>query len=67
MVDGRFTGGNPALVEDVDVIDRDRYGAGWLYSVEGQVDTDARDAAGYMRLLDQVIDHMRGQTPEGKP
>jgi glycine cleavage system H protein len=65
VVGGRFIGGNPALDQDVDVIDRDRYGAGWLYAVRGQVDSQARDAAGYVRLLDEVIDRMRGKAPDG--
>src|SRR5438309_5461014 len=41
VVEGRFFGGNPILNDDVDVIDRDRYGAGWLYAVDGRVDPDA--------------------------
>jgi glycine cleavage system H protein len=61
VVSGRFAGGNPGLEQDVDVIDRDRYGAGWLYAVDGAVDPDARDAAGYVEFLDAVIDRMRGR------
>src|SRR5688572_11917161 len=48
IVSGRFLGPNPVLADDVDVIDRDRYGGGWLYAVEGQLDPDARDADGYV-------------------
>lgn len=66
VVAGRFLGGNPALERDVDIIDRDRYEEGWLYAVDGAVDPEARDAAGYARWLDEVIDRMRGRTPEGK-
>jgi len=66
VVEGRFIGGNPVLADDVDVIDRDRYGAGWLYAVEGRVDPDARDAAGYVQFLDHVIDRMRGRSSEGQ-
>jgi glycine cleavage system H protein len=66
VVSGRFAGGNPALENDVDVIDRDRYGSGWLYAVEGAIDPDARDAAGYVELLDEVIDRMRGRHPQGR-
>jgi glycine cleavage system H protein len=62
VIAGRFAGGNPALEQDVDVIDRDRYGAGWLYAVEGTPDPDARDASGYVQWLDDVIDRMRGHT-----
>jgi len=64
VVEGRFIGGNPLLTDDVDVIDRDRYGEGWLYEVDGRVDPDSRDAAGYVQLLDLVIDRMRGRTSE---
>jgi glycine cleavage system H lipoate-binding protein len=66
VVEGRFIGGNPLLADDVDVIDRDRYGAGWLYAVDGRVDPDARDAQGYVQFLDYVIDRMRGRTSEGQ-
>jgi glycine cleavage system H protein len=66
VVAGRFTGGNPLLADDVDVVDRDRYGTGWLYAVEGTVDPEARDAAGYAQLLDEVIDRMRGRESAGR-
>jgi glycine cleavage system H protein len=62
VVEGRFIGGNPLLADDVDIIDRDRYGAGWLYAVDGWVDPEARDASGYAQWLDDVIDGMRGRT-----
>ena len=65
LTEGRFIGGNPVLADDVDVIDRDRYGAGWLYAVDGRVDPDARDAPGYAQWLDNVIDGMRGRTSKG--
>lgn len=64
---GRFAGGNPALEQDIDVVDRDRYGLGWLYAVEGRPDPDARDASGYVQWLDDVIDRMRGHTPGNVP
>jgi len=63
MVAGRFLGGNPLLDQDIDIIDRDRYGAGWLYAVAGTPETGARDAEGYARLLDETIDRMRGRLP----
>jgi glycine cleavage system H protein len=65
VVAGRFVGGNPELEHDVDLIDRDRYGAGWLYAVEGAVDPEARDAAGYVQVLDAIIDRMRGRQVAG--
>ena len=63
---GRFLGGNAVLNQDVDIIDRDRYGAGWLYEVEGVVDPGACNAEGYARLLDDTIDRMRGKLPNAQ-
>ena len=65
VVGGTFAGGNPELDADIDVIDRDRYGRGWLYQVRGRPDPEACDAAGYARLLDATIDRMRGRLPQG--
>ena len=62
VVSGRFLEGNPLFEEDVDVIDRDRYGNGWLYRVEGTPDPEARDATGYAGVLDEIIDRMRGKS-----
>ena len=59
VVAGTFTGGNPELDRDLDVIDRDRYGQGWLYEVRGTPDPDACDAAGYAAILDAAIDRRR--------
>jgi glycine cleavage system H protein len=56
---GRFAGGNPALARSLDALDTDRYGAGWLYAVDGAPDPEARDAAGYAAVLDATIDKMR--------
>lgn len=64
VVAGTFAGGNPDLDQDVDVVDRDRYGRGWLYAVRGTPDPAACDAAGYVRVLDATIDRMRGRLPE---
>lgn len=66
VVAGTFLGGNPDLVEDVDLIDRDRYGRGWLYEVRGAPDPAACDAAGYAAILDATIDRMRGKAPEAR-
>lgn len=64
VVAGTFARGNPDLEQDVDVIDRDRYGKGWLYEVRGTPDTAACDAAGYAAILDATIDRMRGRVPQ---
>ena len=61
VIAGRFVEGNPALDTDIDLIDTDRYGEGWLYAVEGRPDADASDVHGYVKVLDATIDRMRGQ------
>jgi glycine cleavage system H protein len=64
VVSGTFVRGNPELEEDIDAVDRDRYGRGWLYEVRGMPDPAACDAAGYAAILDATIDRMRGKTQE---
>jgi glycine cleavage system H protein len=59
VLQGTFRGGNPALATSLDVLDSDRYGAGWLYAVDGRPDPDALDAGGYSAVLDATIDKMR--------
>ena len=58
VLQGTFLGANPALATSLDVLDSDRYGAGWLYAVEGTPDPAALDAAGYAAVLDATIDKM---------
>jgi glycine cleavage system H protein len=65
VVAGTFATANPELENDIDIIDRDRYGRGWLYEVRGTPDADACDAEGYAAMLDATIDRMRGRIPEG--
>jgi glycine cleavage system H protein len=60
VVAGRFAGGNPDLDADIDLIDTDRYRRGWLYAVEGRPDPDACDVQGYVKVLDETIDRLRG-------
>ena len=59
VLQGVFRGGNPALATSLDVLDSDRYGAGWLYAVEGAPDPGALDAGGYAAVLDATIEKMR--------
>jgi glycine cleavage system H protein len=58
---GTFARGNPAFADSLELLDSDRYGAGWLYEVDGQPDAAAMTAEGYAALLDQTIDRMREQ------
>jgi len=56
IAEGQFTGGNPALKEQVTVVNEDPYGAGWLYMVRGKPDSRCVDVHGYRQILDKTID-----------
>jgi glycine cleavage system H protein len=55
---GRFAGGNPALRDDIELVSKDPYGAGWLYLLEGEPDAKCVDLAAYRTLLDTTIDRL---------
>ena len=55
---GKFAGGNPALTENIELLGKEPYGAGWLYAIEGKPDSRCMDVHGYVRLLDATIDKM---------
>ncbi len=61
---GRFTGSNPALGDDIDLIQSDPYERGWLYTVDGSIGTDCFDVHGYAAFLDETIDELAGETRE---
>ena len=58
VIQGRFTGGNPDLARDIDLVRRDPYGRGWLYEADGTHDAEGVDAGGYASILDTTIDRM---------
>lgn len=58
---GKFAGGNPDLADDLDVIQSDPYGKGWLYAIEGEADPESVDVNGYVSMLDATIDRMQGK------
>lgn len=62
IADGRFAGFNPALENNVTLINQDPYGAGWLYAVRGKPDATCVQAHAYAKILDQTIDSiLKGQ------
>lgn len=67
LVDGVFVGGNPALKETPDLINKDCFGAGWLYEVRGTPDAQGLDAQAYADLLDRTIDQLRERQPAEPP
>ena len=56
IAEGQFMGGNPALKEKIELVNKDPYGAGWLYLVKGTPDSRCLDVHGYQQLLDKTID-----------
>jgi glycine cleavage system H protein len=61
VVDGEFRGGNPALPGGIEMIDRDCYGAGWLYQASGRPGSLCMDVEAYRALLDKTIDKILEQ------
>jgi len=61
VANGKFLGGNPDLADDLDMIQRDPYGKGWLYAIEGTPDSESVDVEGYISMLDATIDRMQGK------
>lgn len=60
VLDGEFLGGNPDLEREIDWVDSDRYGRGWLYRVRGTPDPASVEVGGYVAVLDATIDKLRG-------
>jgi glycine cleavage system H protein len=63
VASGRLAGGNPALKEQITLLNRDPYGMGWLYEVEGTPDPKCLELHAYAALLDQTIDRLNEQQP----
>jgi glycine cleavage system H protein len=53
---GTFLGTNPALKENIALIDKHPYAEGWLYALRGQPDERCLDVHGYRDHLDRAID-----------
>ncbi len=63
---GKFLGPNPALAQNITLIDTKPYGDGWLYTVHGTPDPAHLDVHGYVAVLDATIDKMlRSRHDEG--
>jgi glycine cleavage system H protein len=58
VVEGQFLGGNPILKQRLSAIDKEPYGAGWLYAIKGALDPKCVDVHGYVQILDRTIDRL---------
>jgi glycine cleavage system H protein len=61
VVEGRFVGVNPLLKQKINVVNKDCYGAGWIYEARGQPDAKCVDVKAYQRILDKTIDKIMEQ------
>ena len=58
VIEGNFGCSNAELSGNTEAIDRDCYGAGWLYEGTGKPEEGCLDANGYKSLLDATIDKL---------
>ena len=58
VADGSFRGANPNLRDNIELIGKEPYGAGWLYLIDGTPDAKCVDLAAYRALLDRTIDRI---------
>jgi glycine cleavage system H protein len=58
VVSGRFLRSNAALSEQIALITKAPYGAGWLYEVCGEPDAACLPVKRYCALLDRTIDRL---------
>jgi glycine cleavage system H protein len=62
IAQGTFAGPNHALQTDITLLNRDPYGAGWIYEVDGQPDVQCLPVKAYAAFLDQTIDRLRNES-----
>ena len=58
VANGNFAGANELLKERITIVNKDPYGAGWLYMVNGFPDSKCLDVHHYWTLLDKTIDRI---------
>jgi glycine cleavage system H protein len=56
--EGTFAGSNPALKEEIALVNKAPYGAGWLYQIRGQPDPQCMGVHDYKAVLDKTIDRI---------
>lgn len=61
---GRFEGANPALDREIELLNRDTYGRGWLFRARGNPGEHGLDVYNYIAVLDDTIDRMMGRDAE---
>lgn len=56
IAEGQYAGTNPALKKKINAVNKDPFGAGWLYAVRGKPDTKCMSVQDYRLVLDKTID-----------
>jgi glycine cleavage system H protein len=55
---GAFAGSNAALKGQIALVNKDPYGAGWLYKIRGEPDAQCMGVQEYKAVLDKTIDRI---------
>ncbi len=58
VADGTFAGGNPALLEHIEIVGKNPYTDGWLYRFDGTPDSKCVSLEKYCSMLDGTIDRI---------
>jgi glycine cleavage system H protein len=61
IADGIFLGSNGALKEKINLLSKEPYDGGWLYTVDGVPDSKCMKVQAYRELLDKTIDRLLAQ------
>ena len=56
IVEGKYQGSNPRLLEEISLVSTQPYGEGWLYEIKGEPDSRCLDVSAYTGVLDATID-----------
>jgi glycine cleavage system H protein len=67
VAEGTFSGGNPLLKEQINLVTESNYSDGWLYEAEGKLDEQSLDVQEYAEYLKKTIDRiLESQAAEGE-
>ena len=70
IAEGVFDEPNPLLKKQIELMNKDPYGKGWVYKARGSPDSRCLDVQAYIKLLDLTIDRIlekQKQGPEPAP
>ncbi len=65
IADGKFAGINPTLKQQIELVNKEPFGAGWIYLVDGTPDAKCVDVHAYRKILDVTIDKILEKEQSG--